>query len=171
MPSRKQSEPKASRPHMPGYGLPRGTKGLLPWKWASQRLTKSHNYWIVTARPDGRPHLMVVWGMWMDGEFYFSTGRRSRKAQNLATNSNCVIGTENAADAAIVEGVSHEVMDIPLRRKFLADYQRKYKFDMSAFKADILNRKEPIYAVRPSVAFGLEEKKTLNTATRWRFPK
>src|ERR1700690_2572121 len=171
MPSRKQSEPKASRPHMPGYGLPRGTKGLLPWKWASQRLTKSHNYWIVTARPDGRPHLMVVWGMWMDGEFYFSTGRRSRKGQNLVTNSNCVIGTENAADAAIVEGVSHEVMDIPLRRKFLADYQRKYKFDMSAFKADILNLKEPIYAVRPSVAFGLEEKKTLNTATRWRFPK
>ena len=33
--------PNASRPHMPGYGLPKGTKGLLPWGWAEQRLKKS----------------------------------------------------------------------------------------------------------------------------------
>ena len=30
--------PKASRPHMPGYGMPTGTKGLLTWAWAEQRL-------------------------------------------------------------------------------------------------------------------------------------
>ena len=169
--SRKKKEPKASRPHMPGYGLPKGTKGLLPWKWALQQLTKSHNYWIATARPDGRPHLMLVWGLWTDGAFYFSTGRQSRKAQNLAKNSNCTVATENAAAAVIVEGTAHEVMEVPVRRKFLADAERKYKFDMSAFEADILNLKEPIFAVRPVVGFGLDEKKTLNTATRWRFPK
>jgi hypothetical protein len=169
--TRKKSEPTASRPHMPGYGLPKGTKGLLPWKWALQRLIKSHNYWIVTTRPDGRPHLMLVWGLWMEEAFYFSTGRHSRKAQNLTKNSHCTIGTENAAEAVILEGIAHEVMEIPARRKFLADCQRKYKFDMSAYEADILKLKEPIYAVKPSVGFGLHEKKTLNTATRWRFPK
>ena len=31
--------PRASRPHMPGYGLPEGTEGLMPWQWAEQRLT------------------------------------------------------------------------------------------------------------------------------------
>ena len=41
-------KPKASRPHAPGYGLPAGNKGLLPWSWAEQRLKKSHNYWITT---------------------------------------------------------------------------------------------------------------------------
>src|SRR5580700_2489813 len=26
-----------SRPHMPGYGLPEGPDGLMPWIWAEQR--------------------------------------------------------------------------------------------------------------------------------------
>jgi hypothetical protein len=40
----KKTGPEASRPHMPGYGLPKGKKGLLRWKWADDRLKKSHNY-------------------------------------------------------------------------------------------------------------------------------
>lgn len=161
--------PSADRPHMPGYGLPEGKKGLLPWTWAVQKLKKSHNYWVATTRPDGRPHVMPVWGLWVAGVFYFSTGRQSRKAQNLTQNPSCVVGTENAAEAVIVEGVAREVPDVSLRRKFIAACERKYKFDMSSFEGDILNLKEPIYAVQPSVAFGLHEKKTLNTATRWHF--
>ena len=31
--------------------------------------------------------------------------------------------------------------------------------------------KEPIYAVCPRVVFGLDEKKSLNSATRWKFEK
>jgi len=53
-------KPKVSRPHMPGYGIPKGKKGLLSWKWAEQRLEKSHNYWISTARPDGTPDFISV---------------------------------------------------------------------------------------------------------------
>jgi hypothetical protein len=33
----------------------------------------------------------------------------------------------------------------------------------------ILSLKEPIYAIRPTVAFGLDEKATLTSATRWQF--
>jgi Pyridoxamine 5'-phosphate oxidase len=170
MPTRgTKSQPKASRPHMPGYGLPKGKKGLLPWTWASERLRKSHNYWVATVRADGRPHLMPVWGLWMDGAFYFSTGRQSRKAKNLATNSTCVIATENSAEAVVLEGVARETPDLRLRRKFIRDTERKYNFDMSGFSAGILNLQEPIYVVEPRVAFGLHEKKSLNTATRWHF--
>ncbi len=95
MPAKKTSsqaaKPKASRPHAPGYGLPTGNKGLLPWSWAEQRLQKSHNYWITTVKPVGSPqgvspHTMVVWGLWQDGRFLFSTGSKSRKARNLAQN-------------------------------------------------------------------------------------
>ena len=154
---------------MPGYGLPKGNKGLLPWNWADDRLKKSHNYWITTVKPDGSPHTMVVWGLWLDGEFLFSTGRRSRKARNLAENQRCVVSTEKANEAVILEGVAEEVADVALRRKFLALYERKYAWDMSSFEEDILSLKEPIYAVRPAVAFGLDEKKFLEAATRWRF--
>jgi hypothetical protein len=168
-PPAKKLEPRASRPHMPGYGLPKGNKSLLPWRWAEDRLKKSHNYWITTVKPDGSPHTMVVWGLWLDGEFLFSTGRQSRKARNLAENRRCVVCTEKANEAVILEGVADEVADVALRRKFLALYERKYAWDMSSFEEDILSLKEPIYAVRPVVAFGLDEKKFLNAATRWRF--
>jgi len=99
----------------------------------------------------------------------FSTGRRSRKARNLAENQHCVVCTEQAHQAVIVEGIAEEVADVVLRCEFLKRYERKYAFDMSAFEADILSLKEPVYAVRPVVAFGLDEKKSLNAATRWRF--
>jgi len=166
---KKTKAPKASRPHMPGYGLPKGPKGLLRWSWAEQRLKRSHNYWITTVTPDGAPHSMVVWGLWMDGCFYFSTGRQSRKARNLKENNRCIVATEQANQAVIVEGVSEEVLDVELRRGFLKIYERKYKFDMSSMAADILSLEEPIYAVRPATIFGLDEKKFLSAATRWKF--
>jgi hypothetical protein len=167
-PSKAKGRPRVSRPHMPGYGLPEGNKGLLPWSWAEQRLKKSHNYWITTVKPDGSPHSMVVWGLWQDGRFLFSTGSKSRKAHNLAHNPKCVVGTERADEAVIVEGTA-EIADRAARRKFLPPYERKYEFDMSAMKQDILSMKEPVFAVRPRVVFGLWENEFVAKSTRWTF--
>jgi len=168
---------------MPGYGLPEGNKGLLPWSWAEQRLKKSHNYWITTVKPDSSPrstsprnvsphnvtpHTMVVWGLWQDGRFLFSTGSKSRKARNLAQNDKCVVCTEDANEAVIVEGTA-EIADVAARRRFLPVCERKYKFDMSGMKNDILSMKEPVFAVRPRVVFGLWEKYFAGKSTRWKF--
>jgi hypothetical protein len=161
-------EPKPTRPQMPGYGLPESSKGLLPWKWAEQRLKKSHNYWISTVKPDGAPHTMVVWGLWLDGTFIFSTGSKSRKARNLGRNKRCVICTEDAHEAVIVEGTVG-IAEVALRREFLKKYEPKYHFDMSGMKQDILAMKEPVFVVRPRLVFGLYEKEFLSSATRWRF--
>ena len=166
--ARKQPQPRVSRPQMPGYGLPTSKKGLLPWKWAEQRLRKSHNYWITTVKPDGSPHSMVIWGLWLDGAFLFSTGRQSRKAHNLAQNPRCVVATEAAEEAVIVEGVA-EIVGVPVRRAFLKKYTPKYNFDMAGMEKDILAMKEPVFAVRPRVVFGLYEKKFMDSATRWQF--
>ena len=130
---------------MPGYGLPTGNKGLLPWSWAEQRLKKSHNYWIITVKPNGSPHTMVVWGLWQDGRLLFSTGSKSRKARNLTQNKNCIVCTELANEAVIIEGVA-EIADVAARRKFLPTYERKYKFDMKGMQQDILSMKEPVFA-------------------------
>jgi PPOX class probable F420-dependent enzyme len=153
---------------MPGYGLPTAQKGLLPWSWAEQRLKKSHNYWITTVKPDGSPHTMVVWGLWIDGRFLFSTGSKSRKARNLAKNPNCVVCTEHADEAVIVEGTA-EVADVPARRQLLAKYSDKYEWDMASMEKDILSMKEPVFAVRPRMVFGLWEEKFMETTTRWTF--
>lgn len=165
--SKPASKVKPSRIHAPGYGFPESAKGLLPWSWAEQRLKKSHNYWVATVKPDGSPHTMVVWGLWQDGCFLFSTGKRSRKARNLAKNPKCVVCTEHAHEAVIVEGFA-EIADVSARRKFLSPYERKYKFDMSSMKDDILSMKEPVFAVYPRVVFGLWEKHFQSKSTRWK---
>ena len=166
--SKATSSPEASRPHATGYGFPETTKGLLPWSWAEQRLKKSHNYWITTVKPDGSPHTMVVWGLWQDGRFLFSTGSQSRKARNLAENPNCIVCNEEADEAIIVEGVA-ETADVVTRKKMLPIYERKYKFDMSSMKEDILSMKEPVFAVRPHVVFAMWEKHFQSKSTRWKF--
>jgi len=49
---------------------------------------------------------VAVWGLWLDGAFYFSTAARSQKARNLSANPACVVTTESADEAVIVEGVA-----------------------------------------------------------------
>ena len=84
-----QSEP--GRPYAPGYGIPSGSKGLLPWGFAEERMAVAQNYWIATVRPDGRPHLTPVWGVWVDGVFYFGSGPQTRKVRNLAENPSVAV--------------------------------------------------------------------------------
>ena len=142
---------------------------MLPWKWAEDRLQKSHHYWIATTRPDGRPHVMVIWALWMDGLLYFSTGSTSRKARNLKLNPNCTMCTDNSAEAVILEGVVERQDDAETIRRFWRLYAKKYKFDVSSTSGDSSPVEEPVLYLRPRVGFGLWEKKFGPTATKWVF--
>lgn len=157
--------PNASRPHMPGYGIkgPEEGTGLLPWKWAEDRLGKVHNFWVGTTQPDGRPHVMPVWGVWMDGGLYFSTGAKSRKARNLRANPSCVVCGEHARGQIIIEGTARRLSEPKLWKRFAAVYEKKYDFDMSGYSA------EPFYVVRPRTVFAFWEKDFVGSATRWKF--
>lgn len=55
---------RAERPQIPDYGLSKSKTGMLPWKWAVKNLTESRKYLIMTVRPDGRPHAIIIWGLW-----------------------------------------------------------------------------------------------------------
>lgn len=160
---RKLGEPEATRPTVPGYAFSAKTSGLLPWKWAAERLKKSRQYWIATARADGVPHLMIIWGVWLEDGFWFSTGASSRKARNLAQNPKCALGTDDAAEAVILEG-SVEAVDMQRQEfeTFAAAYQKKYKWNVREMA-------QPVYRFRPTLGFGLFEKKFEQTATRWVF--
>ena len=150
---------------MPGYGISNANEGegLLPWEWAAERLSVSHNYLVATTRPDGRPHVMPVWGLWLDDAFYFSTGRQSRKARNLSANSRCVVSTDRLDEAVILEGVAEEIADRASLKPFYEAYKEKYDWDLVEMGFD----KEPVYVVRPRVIFGVRERDFTNSATRW----
>jgi nitroimidazol reductase NimA-like FMN-containing flavoprotein (pyridoxamine 5'-phosphate oxidase superfamily) len=158
----RKGTPKASRPHLPGYGMPTGTKGLLTWAWAEERLLTSHNYYLTTVRPDGTPHVMPLWAIWVDDRLYFSTGATSVKARNLAANAACVICTDNAAEAVVVEGTASPLDDGARLKVISPHYTRKYK----SFTLD--PKMGPIFEIRPKVVFGLSEK-NFKAMTRWTF--
>ncbi len=162
--------PKASRPYIPGYGIldATGGRGLLPWDWAVERLTKSRNYWIATTCPDGRPHCVPVWGVWLDDAFYFSSGAKSRKARNLAANPNCVVCPEDGIQAVSLEGVADKVADAEMIRRFVEAYNPKYQWD---FRPETVLDMGPIFAVRPRkvIAVDAAPDQFQGSATRWLF--
>jgi len=159
---RSRNTPSAERPYMPGYDMMfRKARKSLSWLWASNRFSRTRNYYLSTTRVDGRPHVMPVWGVWLNHAFYFSTGRRSRKAQNLSRNPNCVVCPEDASEAIILEGTAKEIQEGSALSRYLAAYRKKYDWDMS-------DSKDPIYEVRPRVVFGIVETGRANP-TRWRF--
>jgi hypothetical protein len=156
------SAPRISRPQMTGYGVPDSLQGALPWEWAKERLSKSHNYWLTSVRPSGAPHTMVVWGIWLDGAFYLSTGATTRKARNLQQNSNCIVCNENAEEAVIVEGVARKLNDDKVPQQVFTDYKAKYGWELDP-------KRGPVFEVRPTVVFAMPEKQFPEGVTRWTF--
>lgn len=163
---RKSSQvPKTERPYMPNYGVPESTKGALSWKWALDRLLKLHNYYFATSTREGLPHVMPIWGIWVENAFVLSTGRESRKARNLAKNPNCVVCTEKLSEAVIVEGAAREITAAAEMKRLDAVYLKKYK----PWHLD--PKMGPIFRVTPSKIFGLNEAGSMQSVTRWRFAR
>jgi pyridoxine/pyridoxamine 5'-phosphate oxidase len=157
-------EPRASRPNLPGYGIVAENEGegLLPWSWARERLASARNYFLATTSPEGRPHLMVVWGLFLDDQFLFSTSRESRKGRNLAQNPRCSVAPDGAEEAVLLEGVASDLADPSLRERWVREYKSKYDIDVSGMS-------EGVFVVRPERVFGQIEKTFTKSATRWTF--
>src|SRR6202171_4907611 len=104
-----KSQPTADRPFAPGYGIvgAEDGKGLLSWAWVTRKMNNCRTFWLATIHAGrARPHVMPVWGVWLDDAFFFSTGRKSRKGQNLAANAACTITNDDGEGAVIVEGLA-----------------------------------------------------------------
>ena len=159
-----KSHPKADRPFAPGYGIVGAAdgKGLLPWAWVARKMNRCRTFWLATIHAGHhRPHVMPVWGVWLDDAFFFSTGRKSRKGQNLAANPACTITNDDGEEAAIIEGAAAQVEDAAALERVAAAYKKKYKMDPRSMG-------EPMFRVQPSRIFGFVEKTFPQSATRWK---
>ena len=162
-------EPTPDRPFMPGYGIrPAGEgSGLLPWAEAERRLSVAHDYWLATGRPGGWPHVMPVWGVWLGGRLWFSSGLRSRKARNLAADPRCTVSTDDARDPVVLEGLAERVTDPDRIAAFVAAVNAKYDAGMTTeFQDPAVNGS---FAVRPVRAFALSGADFAGSPTRWTF--
>lgn len=103
------TEPKADRPHVPGYGIPKSMKGTLPWSWAQERLGRAMVYWLATTGSNQAPHLIPIWGAWVDDRWYVEGGP-TRWQRNLRQNPKMAIHVEFGEEVVIVEGDAGEIV-------------------------------------------------------------
>jgi Pyridoxamine 5'-phosphate oxidase len=149
------------------YGLsnraaPAGER--LPWDEVERWLIGSRNYWICTVRPEGRPHAMPVWAIWLDRALAFSTHPSTRKGRNLAANPELVAHTESGDEVAILEGRAEALERGELLERFVDAYESKY-----GFRIEPSERALGLFIVRPRVVFAWREADFVDSATRWRF--
>jgi nitroimidazol reductase NimA-like FMN-containing flavoprotein (pyridoxamine 5'-phosphate oxidase superfamily) len=103
-----KNSPKASRPYMPDYGIPKDRKGMLSWTHVTERMSGALHYWISTVDTNGQPHATPVDGIWLDDKLYFGGSTKTRRHRNLLANPAACIHLESAMEVVIVQGEARE---------------------------------------------------------------
>jgi Pyridoxamine 5'-phosphate oxidase len=151
------NEPVASRPHIPGYGIPESLEGLLSWSDVEKNLQAASSYWLVTVAVDGSPHSRPVDGIWLDGLLYFA-GCETKWSSNLRGNSRAEVHLENTQQVVILKGrVEWVSASAPGMERVIEAGKKKYRDE---YRGDR-------WAFRPNVAFAWRDFPV--DATRWRF--
>lgn len=109
------------RPVVPdGYGLPDDDTGLQEWSLAESKLAQAETVWLATTRPDGRPHVVPRWGVWLDNQFFYDGAPTTRHVRNLTAHGSpgdrcndpdnprgaMTLHSESGTDVVIVNGTS-----------------------------------------------------------------
>lgn len=146
-----------------GYAFPTGDAALLDWKDAEERLTNARFYWLATTNADGSARVRPLWGVWVDGCFYFDGHPHTGWARNLARDPRASIHLESGERAVIVEGLGEDLerTDAELGHKIAESWNAKY----GRLAPDAAAR--GIFRLTPTRARGWSE--NLADATVWTF--
>jgi nitroimidazol reductase NimA-like FMN-containing flavoprotein (pyridoxamine 5'-phosphate oxidase superfamily) len=117
---------KITRPKFP-KGYVDKPVSYLTWDWVAARLTEAKHYWICSVRPDGRPHVVPRWCVFVDGKIYYDGSPETRHAINIGSNAHVTVHLEDGWQAVILEGSSKPAgkPTLALGRK-LAQAYKKY---------------------------------------------
>ena len=80
----------------------------LDWEAVRTRLVDASHYWLATVRPDGRPHVVPIDGIWRDDACFFGGSAQTVKHRNLSADPRAALHLEDATSAVIVEGTCRE---------------------------------------------------------------
>jgi hypothetical protein len=96
---------KITRPDFPP-GYVDKPISYLTWDWVAVQLTESKHYWICSVRPDGRPHVIPRWALYLDGQIYYDGSPETRHARNLESNPEVAVHLESGSQVIILEGTA-----------------------------------------------------------------
>lgn len=92
------------------------------------RLGRELTIWLSTVRRDGRPHLVPLWFIWLDGYLYICTIPGTQKFTNLIYNQMVSLALPDPNNVLIIEGEAHVADDQTV--EILGDYfYHKYEWD------------------------------------------
>jgi hypothetical protein len=142
-------------------------RGLLPWSFAEERLVSSHDYWVATSEKSGQPHLMPVWGVWLEPELWFSSNLGSLKTRNIMNDGRCAVSTSDAENPVVVKGIAKVVRTRAAIARFLKASNQKYGVD---YGIDFLDPDvNATFRLKPRWVFALTESDFTSSPTRWVF--
>ena len=118
---------KISRPTFPP-GYVDHPISEVSWNYVEHKLTESKNYWLCSVRPDGRPHCVPRWAVYLDGKIYYDGSPKTRHARNIAENPHVSLHLESGDQAIILEGESRlaETPSTELAQRLSEAYKAKY---------------------------------------------
>ncbi|MEX0864343.1 MAG: pyridoxamine 5'-phosphate oxidase family protein [Acidimicrobiia bacterium] len=121
-------EPTVDLPRLPPGYIPEPSMVYLSWAEVEDRLREALHYWVSTTRPNGNPHVVPRWGVWLDGSFWYDGSPETRHALNLSENPHCVLHLESGETVTIVEGrsLASDPVTGQLGDRLSAEYARKY---------------------------------------------
>ena len=90
-----------------------------------ERLEKERNIWLATIRPAGRPHLVPVWFVYHQDQFYICINSGSVKGKNLGANPLASLSLEDGSKPLICEGKA-EVVPEPWPQEIVDKFKLKY---------------------------------------------
>ncbi|SRR5258708_7400166 len=94
-----------------------------------ERLRSNEMIWLITVRPDGRPHSVPVWFLWDNATILIFSRQNNQKIRNLRQNHYVTLAldnTNNGHDVAILEGTA-ELLERSEACEALLAYGEKYR--------------------------------------------
>jgi general stress protein 26 len=136
----------------------------VPWTDAEARLAAAEVAWVVTVRPDGRPHTTPMVPVVHEGKVYFHTGSTEVKCANLRANPHVlVLAGDTAWDRGLdvaVDGTAAPVTDEALLRRLAALYRDRWdgrwELDVQngAMVSTTPDSRLVVFEITPSKAYG-----------------
>jgi nitroimidazol reductase NimA-like FMN-containing flavoprotein (pyridoxamine 5'-phosphate oxidase superfamily) len=119
--------PKITRPKFP-KGYVDNPASFVTWEWVAAQLIESKHYWLCSVRPDGRPHVVPRWCVYVDGKIYYDGSPETRHARNIEENPHVSLHLESGEKAIILDGTSRPAeKPTPEFAQRLVEAYRKYE--------------------------------------------
>ncbi len=97
---------------------------------STERFRTEANVWLGTTRADGRPHLVPIWFVWVQGHVWIATDANSVKVRNIAANPFATVALEDGNKPIVAEGTA--VVHLPPfnNTAVITEFVRKYQWEI-----------------------------------------